>query len=507
MLKGFNVQEPQRAVAIDRDQLQPHFDVNRFGKDAPVRVRKESTLERYVAPASSQRDADWLLSLVSDMLLSRDALSCLKAAGDGLRHDWDASYVVVANSSQGIDVAEVMPVGLPAMAEWIDLRDTMHAALLETMLTGRVHYGVLSNSLDDRASTVCGYAVRQFANQLHGCASFASIPLFTSDGRCKGSLFVAWSRPEEVSRHRDWLDNPSRLSSIADVMEAKIQPKQRLTENIARHLKKRLPVRRTLWLSLSLLGIIAAGMLPTAYPVRAKVHVEPDQIRWISAPFDAPLKTSYVVPGDHVTVGQPLFSLDCRDLLNKLAALRADANKHASERTTHLSTGRLGDAAISTANLKRVESEIELIHRYLDRAEMRSPVDGVVMGEDMKRYEGSVLKQGQGLIEIAPLSSLHLRAEIPTDQIAHVVTGNSVTASIDSVGKLDACKLTRVHPRAEANDQGRYVFEGRIDFAGDEIALIPGMSGYATLHGQPKPLAWCWFQQLWQRVQAWSQST
>ncbi len=161
-----------------------------------------------------------------------------------------------------------------------------------------------------------------------------------------------------------------------------------------------------------------------------------------------------MVPGDQVTVGQALFSLDCQDLLNKLAASRAEANKYAAERTTYLATARLGDAAISTASLKRVESEIDLIHRYLDRAEIRSPVDGVVMGQDMKRYEGSILKQGQGLIEIAPLSSLHLKAEIPTDQIAHTVTGNAVSASIDSVGKLASCKLVRIHPRALANEQG-----------------------------------------------------
>ncbi len=112
---------------------------------------------------------------------------------------------------------------------------------------------------------------------------------------------------------------------------------------------------------------------------------------------------------------------------------RAEADKYTSERTTYLSTARLGDAAISSASLKRVESEIELIYRYLDRSEVRSPVDGVVMGQDMQEYEGSPLKQGQGLVEIAPLSSLHLRAEIPTDQIAKVVTGNSASVSIESI--------------------------------------------------------------------------
>ncbi len=287
MLKGFKVHGPQTAVAIDRDHLQPHFDINRFGKDTPVRDRLEQAWDHSTIAHDKQRGAEWLLSIVSDMLLSRDASSCLRAAGDGMRQAWEASYVIVASSFEGIDIDEVMPVGIPAVVEWIDLRDSIHAALLETILTGRVHQGVVSTTQADRSPTCCGYAVQQLASQLHGCASFAALPLFTSDGHCKGALFVAWSRADEVNSHRGWLDDPSLLNPVADVLQAKIQPKRKLTELASHYLRQRIPVRRPLWLALLLVGVIAVAMFPTAYPVRAKVFVVPDQVRWISAPFDA----------------------------------------------------------------------------------------------------------------------------------------------------------------------------------------------------------------------------
>ncbi len=148
-----------------------------------------------------------------------------------------------------------------------------------------------------------------------------ALPLFTSTGRCVGSIFVAWAQSVGLNGRGDSLKDQRWVNSIADVIQAKVHRNSDLVSPSPLRFSGDCRFEDRYAYDVGYGSPRAIGMLPTAYPVRAKVVVEPDQRRWISAPFDAPLKKSHVVPGDHVEIGQLLYSLDCQDLLNKLAAL------------------------------------------------------------------------------------------------------------------------------------------------------------------------------------------
>ena len=382
-----------------------------------------------------------------------------------------ASFVAVgANSLQ----TTPSPLAVIAGTETpeVDIRNDIEAALGESVVTARIHY--LSNVRCDiavRQASQAGFAHQRLARLLNPASSICSVPLLTDDGRCAGALLVAWSNCGESqgnSRgHFDFLQAASTpLAELLLNLEGNTPSKLAASWKTVRD---QLTRQRKICLLAVSAALIAIGFIPVRYAVLANVSIQPTVRRWVVAPFDAPLNKAYVTPGQSVKTGELLFTLDCEETLHKLASLRADAERSSSERSAHLSAGRLSDAAIAGWNAKGTNSEIEILTKHLDRAEIRSPIDGVVLGEELQRLEGSPLKTGQMLIEVAQLGQMHAEIEIPPDQIFRTALGNEVTISVDATGSLPTLTLSQLHPRAEANEAGKYVFQGRAELPGAEF--------------------------------------
>ena len=72
-----------------------------------------------------------------------------------------------------------------------------------------------------------------------------------------------------------------------------------------------------------------------------------------------------------------------------------------------------------------------LEHRS-ENLEVRSPIDGIVIGGDLKRAEGVPVQVGQTLFEVAPLASMDVEIEIPGGEIALLKGGLPVQVVLDA---------------------------------------------------------------------------
>ncbi len=394
-----------------------------------------------------------------------------------------------------------------------EFTDDIEAALGECVVTTRAHQIVKSNSklilkhsVSHCQSCKPGFAHQRLIRLLSNVHSIYSIPLLTDGGDCSGAVLVAWSNDsisiDPGSSHDQF------LSSLSTPLAELLSNLERFTPSPFavrwEAIRNRLTRQRKAALLATTVAAVAIGLIPVRYPVLASVSIQPSIRRWVAAPFDGVLKKSFVSPGREVKAGELLFTIDCEETLNKLASLRADAERSTSERSAHLSAGRLSEAAIAGWHAKGTKSEIELLTKQLDRAEIRSPIDGVVLGEDLQRLEGSPLKLGQKLVEVAQMDQMHAEIEVNPDQIFRVTVGSDVNVSVDSADAIPTLTLHQIHPRAEANEDGKYVFKGRAELPSVDCQLKPGLRGNATIYGQHRPLAWCFFQRLWQRLQNWT---
>lgn len=445
-----------------------------------------------------------IVDLVTRLLSIRQVEDAKTTAARLISRHVNADFVAIGDSSSPATPCLLGVMAGPRMPA-AERRADVEAALGECVLTARPHStdGMEETSVGE-SRCLAGFAHRRLLKWLDTTQSIKSVPLLARDGRCSGALMVAWSNARTRVEHEEFLSAASLpLAELFLALQRGAPGK--LTQRWEK-LKAISTPRRKQIAGVVLVAGLLFGLIPTRYPVLADVTIQPSVRRWIVAPFDAPLEKSHVVPGQSVQVGELLFTVDCEDSLHRLASLRAESDRSTSERSAHLANGRLSDAAIAGWNIKRLHSEMDLISQRLQRAEIRSPITGIILGEDLERLEGAPLKLGQSLAEVARLDRLHASVEIPQDQINRVQQQSELAITIAAIGSLPTVTMSRIHPRAEPNNRGIYVFQGRAELPQETSQVKPGMRGRATIYGDYRPFAWCLFQRLWQRVRNWGQA-
>ena len=80
--------------------------------------------------------------------------------------------------------------------------------------------------------------------------------------------------------------------------------------------------------------------------------------------------------------------------------------------------GETAQRQIAEANADKVQAQIELLEYEIGRADIVSPISGVVVKGDLKRQIGAPVKVGDVLFEVCPLESLRAQLLVPEDQIS-----------------------------------------------------------------------------------------
>ncbi len=251
------------------------------------------------------------------------------------------------------------------------------------------------------------------------------------------------------------------------------------------------------------LGLLALAVWPVHYRVACTARVETTQQRLVATPFEATLLQSNVKPGDFVSAGDVLLSLDGRPLRLEREAIEAEMQQVAKEHDVALATHHIADAQQAAFKQQQLARQYELLSDRLGRLEVTSPIDGVVVSGDLERFIGSPLERGQTLIEVAPMDKMVIEVEIPEHEIHYVSQGADTRVKLDAIGgKSIRMPLSEVYPSAEIRDD-RNVFIGRIEVENVDDRLRPGMRGEATTYGPLRPWIWSWVRGGIERVLWW----
>ncbi len=470
-----------------------------------------ASVEQSVALDRSSRDRNAAaIDLMTRLLQLRDASTARAHCAQLLVEFLDADFVLVgASSSQSIPcpISSLHGPSLPDQT----FRDDLEAAIGESVTTGRAHHtgsAILGESLviETQESMFAGLAHQRLAMRLGQDRVIHTVPLIGDDDQSVGAILIGWSvsKSNESTVENGICFMKVIAKPLAGLILALECGKPGLIAMRMERAKQWFTRSRLRWFSLALFVVGVVGTIPVRYPVGAEVTVVPVVSRHVVAPFAGILKQVLVKPGQSVEVGQQLLLIDCEDTVERITSLRAELEKTRSERSKYLSTVRLSDAALAGWTAKRIESELHLLHRYLERSEVRSPIAGVVLGEDLERLVGCPLETGQGLLEIAQIAPMQAVIEVPPDQITRIALDDEATIELESVGSLGEVKVSSIYPRAEPNEQGKYVFRALADLPKQIDPLKSGMRGSAVIYGKRCPWAWCVVQRIWTRLHHWS---
>lgn len=233
------------------------------------------------------------------------------------------------------------------------------------------------------------------------------------------------------------------------------------------------------------------------YHVSAPFQFEAIDKRKLEAPFDGYIKSVLVRPGDRVKKDQPLLTMDVSDVKLKLDAAKAEAAKaHAQYVKFVADPEKQADAAIAQAQIDAANAEARLYQDQIDRAQVKSPFDGLVLKGDLTDQVLAPKKQGDELFLVAANDSLRAELSVSERDIQELKPGqrgNLATTSLPT--QKYGFLIERIVPLGQAKE-GDNVFTvyGKLDQLVD--TWRPGMAGEARIDVRKRPVIWIWTHKL-----------
>jgi len=241
----------------------------------------------------------------------------------------------------------------------------------------------------------------------------------------------------------------------------------------------------------TVVGLILVGLvlaMPVNFLVRGESVLEPRDVRFVTAQFDATLKEVYVRPGTTVAKGMVLALLDEREIELEISSLLAEIHKARKLEDIHLVSGSTALAQMAALERESLERKLQLQQDRLSQLSIISPVAGIVIQGDLERLSGSPVGKGQQLFEIAPLDRLVAQADIAETDIPYVNRGQQARLQLDAVPGADIdSQVDLLYPQAEIMD-GKNVFLVEAPVANKDGQLRPGMRGSLVVVVGRKPL-------------------
>lgn len=258
-----------------------------------------------------------------------------------------------------------------------------------------------------------------------------------------------------------------------------------------------------------ILGGTAAVILllifcPLPLRVSGVAVVAPQSIITLAAPVEGTIANVYAREGQHVSRGEVLGTMDDWSWRSQLSAAQAryESAMMAMQGDLARHSPQAGEERTHADYLR---AEMERTRLRIANAQLRSPIDGVVMTPDLQNAVGEHLDAGAPFARVLNLTSARINIAVD-QQDAHLVKAGQ-TAAI----KLESFPAQTLHgqvfsisPEAQPNGDGR-AFNAHVLLPNGNAELRTGMDGRAKIFAGYRPAGfvllrapalWLW-EKLW----------
>lgn len=240
--------------------------------------------------------------------------------------------------------------------------------------------------------------------------------------------------------------------------------------------------------------------------VGADAVVEGKVQRTVAAPVDGYIATVEVRPGDEVSAGQVIGSLDDSDLVLERLKWSTLRQQMVSESREAMAQRNRAQVNIINAKIKQADAEIKLIEEKLTRTQLRAPFDGVVIEGDLSQSLGTPVDRGDALFKIAPLDAYRIVLQVDEHDIGPIEAGQFGRLVLTSMPSEPVMmRVDKITPVSTAQD-GRNFFRVEASLIERDLRLQPGMEGVGKIAVGDANLFWIWTRELanWLRVSTWT---
>lgn len=233
------------------------------------------------------------------------------------------------------------------------------------------------------------------------------------------------------------------------------------------------------------------------YRVEAPCILRSSELIHLPAPYAGYIDEVSVKIGDLVEKDQILLRLDTSELLVERANRIAEIQRFSSQAESAEAEKRLADLRIANAQRRQSEAALALIDFQLERATLKAPFDGVIVGGDLEERLGAPVEKGENLFRLSRLQDLYVEMKVNERDLADIQNSDSGQFALAS--KPDerfSFTIETIEPVAVAQAQGSvFHVRGAIEHA-TEPWWRPGMSGVGKINTEKRSLLWIFTHRL-----------
>jgi RND family efflux transporter MFP subunit len=377
---------------------------------------------------------------------------------------------VTGVSQVNADAPDIAP--LNGILQW--------AALAEEVVNVRQHGDEVES---DREETRAKFQ-KYFADS--GMRGFYAVPLNDDTGRV-GILSLESSDPDFLTQvHIELLDVLASQATVAlrNAQMYKEVPFISVLEPVLERKRKFMALektRRTMISVAAIAAVIFLVLLPLPMRLDGDAVVAPGHRAQVQPEFEGVVEKVFVHEGEAVKQGQVLAQMDAWDRRTTVAATQAKYQAALLQMDHSLASNDGAEAGIQRVQADYWKAEVSHAQEMLDRAQLRSPIDGVVATPHVDTFASRRMQFGDTFAEVMDASSAVVDVAIDAADVGLLRVGQNAAVKLNSYPtRTFHGVVTVVSPKGEVQNGDRYFF-ARVAVDNPDAAIRAGMEGRAKV--------------------------
>jgi multidrug efflux pump subunit AcrA (membrane-fusion protein) len=264
--------------------------------------------------------------------------------------------------------------------------------------------------------------------------------------------------------------------------------------------------RRTLFLALGAGALFFMIICPLPLRVDGDAVVAPIHRALVQPEIESVVSKVLVHEGELVMRGQVLAEMEAWDQRSALAEAQAKYGSAILQMNRALAANDGTAAGVQRVQADYWKAEVERAGQLLEKAQLRSPIDGVVATPHVENFAGRKLEQGDSFAEVVDTSQAIVDIAIEDTQAGLLKDGQRAVLKLNSFPtRTFHGDVLIVSPSATLVNQTP-VFFARVGVPNADGALRAGMEGRGKVRIGWYPAAYVFFRgpALWIYSKVWN---
>lgn len=354
------------------------------------------------------------------------------------------------------------------------------AALAEEIVDVRQHGEEINTEREETRAKFKRY----FAET--GMNGFYALPLNDDTGRV-GILSLESSDPDFLTPvHIELLQVLASQATVAlrNAQMYKEVPFISVLQPVLERKRKFMALEKTRRRAITVAAVAALVFLvifPLPLRLDGDAVVAPVHRALVQPEFEGVIGQVFVHEGEAVRQGQVLAEMDDWDRRAAVAAAGAKYQAAVLQMNHALAANDGAEAGVQRVQADYWKAEVAHAQELLSRAQLRSPIDGVVATPHVDTFAGRRLQLGDTFAEIVDTSSAIVDVAIDSSDVGLLRTGETAAVKLDGYpARTFHGKVVTVSPKGQAQGDSR-VFFARVAVPNLDGVIRDGMGGRAKI--------------------------